>query len=457
MAYSLSISSSQSQDAANNRSTVGATLTLTATNIGYSGYNTSWGMSIGGTGFGGSGPTALNTDGAGTETWSVGNQVTYNHNADGTRGDISCYASFNGSGGYSPPYMEAGPSTQGALNYTRTPNTPPAPTLTRDGASITMSSAGTVQAAGTGGNPPLYAAPAIDYYHWYWGTDASTPTMLAQATSPYTHTTFTKTQAVYISTYAHNSEGFGPESGSTYIAGAPTAPAAPSMTRNTNNGATITVGWSAPANNGAGIDNYHVYLRENGGTYAGPYATTGLSYTFNSLTNTSTYGAIVYAHNSSGWSDPSTESSIVGVPTQPSSITVPTPVGLATTVSWGTSTNGTISNYYVSASSDNGATWQTEIAKGTATSHPFTGLNGGANYKFRVRAQNQIGYSTYVTSGTVFVASGGKVFNGAGGAGWNAGQIARRYDSSVGWTPIVTAKRWDQTLNGGAGGWQTLS
>lgn len=399
-------------------------------------------ININGTTYTITGPTylaALSDPHVAPDSWYFEKSVTFDHNSDGTRGAIACSASFDVDGASFHNCSSDTPD-QGALNYSRPPNTASAPSLSRDGSSITMSTSATVPSGGTSG----IAAPAIDYYHWYWGTDSSAPNYLGQATSPYTNTTFTKTQPVYIGAYAHNSEGFSAsKSTTTYIAGTPSIPALPTLTRNTNNGATIKVDWTAPANNGAAISNYRVYIRENGGAWTA-YYTTGTTYTFNSLNNTSTYGVIVSAYNSSGWSDNSTEATIVGVPTQPSSITVPTPVGLATTVSWGTSTNGTISNYYVSASSDNGSTWQSEIAKGTSTSHAFSGLDGGKTYKFRVRAQNQIGYSTYVTSGSVFVAAGGKRYRGAGevNAGtWQPTAIAKRYNGSS-WVDITVAKRY---------------
>lgn len=372
---------------------------------------------------------------------------------------------LNGSGSYSFSGA-SGASGWGEMAYftesitltdfNRTPDNPAKPTLTRNGTIIEMSSSTTIKNGG----------PKVDRWDWYYGTTSDAPTPLnfrdisgsPSNSDSWIWTAPSKTQPYYIKVYAHNADdtnnnGWSGASEIAYIAGTPSKPSAPTLVRNTNNGSTITPSWSAPVNNGATITNYRISIREGTGGSWTSYTTTNLSYPFNSLTNTSTYYFKVEAYNSSGWSDISDESSIVGVPTQPSSITVPTPVGLATTVSWGTSTNGTISNYYVSASPDNGVTWQAEIAKGTNTSHLFTGLNGGKTYKFRVRAQNQIGYSTYVVSESKFVPAGGRRWTGSA---WTPTETARRWDGSS-WVQITIAKRWDPSANSGAGGWVNLS
>lgn len=146
MGFSLGISSWQTTNEAGNQSTVYCTLTLYSGGNSYAGYNTSWGMTIGGNGFGGSGPTELWNP----NSWSTTQSYTFNHDANGYRGAVACYVSFNGSGGYSPPYMEAGPSTQGAVDYYRGPGTPSSVTATvNPNKTITVTSASVSSPAGT--------------------------------------------------------------------------------------------------------------------------------------------------------------------------------------------------------------------------------------------------------------------------------------------------------------------
>lgn len=125
MAYSISVTSWQTTNEATNQSTVYAYLTLTATNQGYSGYSTSGNVNIGGQNFSFGGPSALNTDGSGTETWqSLTYSRTYDHNTNGERGEVGTSGTFTGGGGFSPGSL--GPvsgTTQGALNYDRKPGT----------------------------------------------------------------------------------------------------------------------------------------------------------------------------------------------------------------------------------------------------------------------------------------------------------------------------------------------
>ena len=161
MGFSLGISSYQTTNEAANTSTVYCTLTLYTGGNSYSGYSTSWGMSIGGAGFGGSGPSALFNP----NSWSTTQSYTFTHDANGYRGNVDCYVSFNGSGGYSPPYMEAGPSTQGAIDYDRKPAAPTTVTpVANADKTITVTSNVVSSPAGT----PTY------YVQWASSADGST-------------------------------------------------------------------------------------------------------------------------------------------------------------------------------------------------------------------------------------------------------------------------------------------
>jgi hypothetical protein len=157
MGFSLGISSSQTTNAAGNQTTVYCTLTLYSGGNSYAGYNTSWGMSIGGASFGGAGPTELWNP----NSWSTTQSYTFTHDINGYRGDAACYVSFSGSGGYSPPYMEAGPSTQGAVNFDRKPaGISSASAVVNADKSVTVSYGG---GGSPGGSPALSSTYHVSY------------------------------------------------------------------------------------------------------------------------------------------------------------------------------------------------------------------------------------------------------------------------------------------------------
>lgn len=121
MAYSLGISTSESQNAGANQSTVSVTGTLYTGGQSYSGYSTSWSVVIGGTTVAsGAGPTALWDPGS----YSFSGSYTYTHNDNGERGAVGTAVYFSGGGGYSPGNLGTGGTTYGAINYDRKPAAP---------------------------------------------------------------------------------------------------------------------------------------------------------------------------------------------------------------------------------------------------------------------------------------------------------------------------------------------
>lgn len=163
MPYSIYGESYQSTNAAGNQSTVYARITLVATNIGYSGYSTAFQVYVGGNLVANAGgPSALNTDGSGTETWTSGwYGYTYGHDTNGYRGDVGTSVAFQGSGGFSPPSMSTGGPTQGAINYDRKPAAVTGTTaVVNADKSITVSFAG---GASPGGTPTLTSTYRVSY------------------------------------------------------------------------------------------------------------------------------------------------------------------------------------------------------------------------------------------------------------------------------------------------------
>ena len=162
MGYSLGISTSESQDAANNQSTVYVTGTLYTGGNSYSGYSTSYSVVIGGiTVASGAGPTALYNP----NSWSFSGSYTFTHDANGYRGAVGTAVYFSGSGGYSPGSLGTGGTTYGAIDYDRKPAAPTtvSPVANAD-KTITVTSNAVSSPAGT----------ATYYVQWASSADGST-------------------------------------------------------------------------------------------------------------------------------------------------------------------------------------------------------------------------------------------------------------------------------------------
>lgn len=445
MTYAVSISASQTYDAATNSSTVTAILYFRAykeTNGGnwaYWNYNTSWWIKINGELLANEpGWRSINTDAYGNVNsndsgWlEVGRRSkTFTHNGDGTRVAIGVEGNFTGSGGYSPGSLTTS-SSVGALDASRPPNTANAPTLSRNGGSITMSTSATVPSG----------APAIDYYHWYYSTDNSNFSYLDQKPASWTWTNGVPTQTYWFRAYAHNSEGFAsyPTPVNTSgINGVPLKPSRPAVS--STNPSTISISSQDNNGNGLGIQYYQYrYSDNNGSSWTEAPYTSGSSWTFSVPDTLKSYIFSTRAYNSSGWGAWSDSQN--SIPGRPPTVTTSTPVGLKAFVYAGQSVGPDITQYYVSASQNGGASWETEIAMGLDREYQYSGLSGGKNYLFRVRSRNASGYSAYtILSEPVFVPAGGRRWTGEQFV--PTATVKRRTDS--GWETVTIAKRWTGT------------
>lgn len=116
----ISVSSSQSTNAAGNQSTVYVSMTLYSNGWSFDGYTTGFGLRIGDAWYQDTGPRTLYNPNSWTVSWSR----TYNHDANGFRGAVDTEGYFDGTGPYMPDYLSAGGGTQGAVDYDRRPAQP---------------------------------------------------------------------------------------------------------------------------------------------------------------------------------------------------------------------------------------------------------------------------------------------------------------------------------------------
>jgi hypothetical protein len=206
------------------------------------------------------------------------------------------------------------------------------------------------------------------------------------------------------------SSGWGSASNSGSVTGftdydrRPGPPTFSSITRTTNSIAVVLVAGGSPA----GPSTVYTERNTNGGGWGDQKA--GLNVTFTPLALGSSHVFKSFAINSDGQSSVITSATydIPNVPTAPS-ITTTAPSGRALNVSSGVSTaNGaTVTGYFVQLSPDDGVTWETAISI-PSRAYRFEDLAGGTNVKFRVYSQNEMGFSAFTVTDSIFIPSGGR-------------------------------------------------
>ena len=179
-----------------------------------------------------------------------------------------------------------------------------------------------------------------------------------------------------------------------------TVPLAPTNLVAARGDGEVTLTWT-DARNDEIITNYHI-SSDGGtsytdiGTYVSDSGTTTVSYTVLNLTNGTVYTFKVKAQNSAGTGPPSdpgvTETPLFAAPKGLQA----SPGGGQVTLSWDDPGNDDISGYEVS--SDNGANY-TPISGSDAdtTEHTVTGLTGGTEKTFAVRAVNGVAATVRAT------------------------------------------------------------
>lgn len=148
-----------SDDPGNNRRLYRTDVYLNASGYNaYSGYSTSGGGSVDGQGFSFGGPSSASLSNSGqvvntTDFWIYGD-------INGYHGTVSASAWFQGSGGYSPPYITASASS-GGFDWNRSPAAVTGTTATvNTDKSVTVSFSG---GASPGGSPGLTSTYHVSY------------------------------------------------------------------------------------------------------------------------------------------------------------------------------------------------------------------------------------------------------------------------------------------------------
>ena len=293
------------------------------------------------------------------------------------------------------------------------PSAPAAPTLT----------AGDGELAARWTAPAANGAAIDDYdvrYRAVGGTWTALPDAVPSTATSVTITGLANGTSYEVQVRAGNSAGDGPWSASatgTPVAAArpPSAPAAPTLTAGDGE---LTASWTAPAANGAAIDDYDVRYRAVGGAWTAlPDAvpSTAPSVTITGLANGTSYEVQVRAGNTAGdgpWSAIATGTPVAAArpPSAPAAPTLTAGDG-ELTASWtAPAANGAaIDDYDVRYRAVGGAwTMLPDAVPSTAPSVTITGLANGTSYEVQVRAGNTAGdgpWSAIATGTPVSAAS----------------------------------------------------
>ena len=199
------------------------------------------------------------------------------------------------------------------------------------------------------------------------------------------------------------------EASATPTAQVPAKPEAPALTIGNKQ---LGVAWTAPANNGAPINDYDVRYKESSDTAwtNRTHSGTTTSTTITGLTNGQSYQVQVRAINTAGtgdWSPSTSATPAAQVPTAPSAPAL-TPDDHKIGVTWtAPADNGaSISDYDVQYKESGVTAWTDHTHTGAGTSTTITGksrtqpygLYNGTNYDVQVRARNSVGWSGWSPS-----------------------------------------------------------
>lgn len=254
-----------------------------------------------------------------------------------------------------------------------------------------------------------------------WNSWSSEQSVSAYGTTTLATTTFKKSRGSSASTFRCYAEIAG--GGTGMYAGAhdsvyvdvtipaivyqtPNAPSACSATRNSGTKATVT--WT----NGAVTTlkpRTATYIERSvdGGAFAAltHVAASASSYDDTTVTAEHYYQYRVRAYNSAGYSSYSTSGYIVTTPNAPSSCSATRNSDAKATVTW---TNGSTDTTHprsatlIERQTDAGDWVQIASVGSTVANYTDNSISTNHRYRYRVRAQNSAGYSSYATSGYIY-------------------------------------------------------
>ena len=235
---------------------------------------------------------------------------------------------------------------------------------------------------------------------WTVATTSATDT-------PYTVTGLSDGDSYIFEVAATNAVGtssFSAPSVSAVPTGPPSIPV-PSVTVNTNQGATGTMTWAwAASTDGHGAISYYWNLAPNTATCS-LGSTSGLTVTCSDVVPGTTYVLSIFAQDSltptprtSGVGSSSPAVALQVVPGAPTGVSGTSNASHSSSVSWTAPVNdggAAITGYVVRYSSDSGSSWTTATSSASGSPYSVTGLTDGTSYIFEVAATNAVGTGAF--------------------------------------------------------------
>jgi hypothetical protein len=291
----------------------------------------------------------------------------------------TCTVTATNAIGTSPP----SPASNAVIPFVSAPTAPTAPTAARGDSKISVSFGAPADNGGS---------PITSYTATCSGSGA--PGTNAGAASPVTVTGLTNGASYTCTVTATNSFGTSPPSPPTATvvpAPVPDAPPQPNVSPNTGS---ITVSFSAPADNGNPITEYTATCVSSDGGAPGARSGAGSPITVIGLSEARTYTCSVTATSAVGTGPPSPPS-VPAIPTTPPAAPIlraAAPRNGSAIVSFTPNRNGGVDTSFVvaCASSNSGAPG---LISGAGSPVIVPGLSNGKSYQCTVRAANAIGVS----------------------------------------------------------------
>jgi subtilisin family serine protease len=231
---------------------------------------------------------------------------------------------------------------------------------------------------------------------------------------------------------------------------APTAPAIPTnLTASNVSYNSMTISWDAVTD----ADDYDLDVRPQGGSWT-TVKQTGTSYNYSGLTAETTYEFRVRANNNIGSSSYSGVSSATTLeaptaPAVPTNLTASNVTYSSMDISWDAVTDA---DDYDLQLREQGGSWTT--INQTGTTYNYGSLSGETTYEFRVRANNDVGSSSYsgISSATTLEAPT------APGVPTNLTASNITYNSfTIAWDAVTDADDYDLQIREQGGSWQTFN